>query len=129
MTAVTTVSLGNHAKLTARMADRPRIRQFYQDVLECRMTTRSDEADFFRLGDGFFIAVIYHGPMLPEREQLKSVWLELKSDDPAALTDRIRAFGVVEIETWEKQRLYFQAPGGQVFRVAGTREDLSMFEA
>lgn len=73
--------------------------------------------------------MIYDNGTLSEDEQTKSIWLELKADDPAALTKRIRDFGVREIESWEKDRLYFQAPGGQVFRVAGKHEDLSRFEA
>lgn len=124
-----TASLGNHAKFTARPADRERIRRFYRDVLGCAITRRSNEVDFFRLGDGFFIAALYDGGVLPEEEQTKSIWLELRADDPMALTQAIREFGVTEIETWEKGRLYFQAPGGQVFRIVGKDEDLSRFEA
>jgi hypothetical protein len=41
---------------------------------------------------------------------------------------KILAFGVKEIETWDKAHLYFQAPGGQVFRLVGDGEDLSKFE-
>ena len=128
-TATTTASIGNHAKFTARPADRARIRDFYQNVLGCNITRRSNEMDFFRLGDDFFFAAIYDGKVLPDDEAVKSVWLELKSSDPAALARRIREFGVTELDTWEKDRLYFQAPGGQVFRVAGTDENLSRFES
>lgn len=124
-----TVAFGNHAKLTARAIDRTRIRKFYHEVLGCEITRRSDDIDFFRFDADFFVAVIYDNGTLSEDEQTKSIWLELKADDPAALTKRIRDFGVREIESWEKDRLYFQAPGGQVFRVAGKHEDLSRFEA
>lgn len=124
-----TATIGNHAKLTALRAERARIRDFYQGVLGCEITRRSDELDFFRLGDGFFFAVVNDDAVLPPDEQLKAAWLELKVDDPEVLTKRVRAFGVREIETWEKGRLYFQAPGGQVFRIAGAREDLSRFES
>jgi len=81
------------------------------------------------LGDDFFIAAVYDGNVLPADEQEKSIWLELRSNDPAALSATIRAFGVTELDTWEKDRLYFQAPGGQVFRVVGVDEDLSRFES
>ncbi|MEO7041072.1 MAG: VOC family protein [Gemmatimonadaceae bacterium] len=121
--------IGNHAKFTARPADRGRIRAFYKDVLGCTITRRSNEIDYFRLGDDFFFAAIYDAKVLPAEEAVKSVWLELKSHEPATLSERIRAFGVTELDTWEKGRLYFQAPGGQVFRVAGTDEDLSRFES
>jgi catechol 2,3-dioxygenase-like lactoylglutathione lyase family enzyme len=127
---MTTATIGNHAKFTARTSDRDRIRQFYRDVLGCTITKQSNEVDFFQLGDGFFVAAIYDDePTLSAEDLQKSIWLELKADEPAKLTETIRAFGVTELETWEKDRLYFQAPGGQVFRVAGTNEDLSRFEA
>jgi|SRR5581483_5549109 len=122
-------SIGNHAKFTARPEDRERIRHFYKDVLGCAITKRSNAVDYFRLGDDFFIAAIYDGRVLPDEDATKATWLEIKADDPAALTNRIRAFGVTELDTWEKGRLYFQAPGGQVFRVAGKDEDLSQFES
>lgn len=125
----TTASIGNHAKFTARPVDRERIRRFYQDVLGCAITKRSNEADLFMLGGDFFIAAIYDERVLPEEEQVKAIWLELRSDDPAALSAKIRAFGVTELDTWERDRLYFQAPGGQVFRVVGANEDLSRFES
>lgn len=123
------VAIGNHAKLTARTIDRTRIRKFYHEVLGCEITKRTDALDFFRFDADFYVAVIYDNAVLAEDEQTKSVWLELKADDPAALTQRIREFGVRELDTWEKDRLYFQAPGGQVFRVAGKNEDLSRFES
>ncbi len=122
-------AIGNHAKISARTIDRERIRKFYHEVLGCEITKRSNEIDFFRFDGEFFVAVIYDDTALPDDEHTRATWLELKSDDPIALTKRIRDFGVRELETWERDRLYFQAPGGQVFRVAGSREDLSRFES
>lgn len=124
-----TTSIGNHAKFTAQPSDRPTIRQFYRDVLGCTITKRSNEIDFFRLGDNFFFAAIYDEDAPLGGEAVKSIWLELKSNDPAALSQRIREFGVTELDTWDKDRLYFQAPGGQVFRVVGIGDDLSRFES
>lgn len=122
------VVIGNHSKFTARPTDRARIRKFFMEVLACDITRRSNEIDFFRLGDNFFFAAIYAEQALPEKDARKSIWLELKSNDPEALSRRIREFGVIEVESWEKNRLYFQAPDGQVFRIAGVNEDLSRFE-
>lgn len=121
--------MGNHAKITARAIDRERIRKFYHEVLGCEITKRSNEIDYFRFAGDFFVAVIYDNVVLPDDDHTRAIWLELKAEDPAALAKRIRDFGVRELETWERDRLYFQAPGGQVFRIAGTREDLSRFES
>lgn len=123
-------NIGNHSRITALPAERARIRKFYVDVLGAKHTRRSDEIDFFRFGNDFFLAVIYDAARaLPVEQQEKSIWLELKAEDPAALTKKIRDFGVKELESLDKTRLYFQAPGGQVFRVAGSEEDLSRFES
>jgi len=124
---MTATMIGNHAKLTARPADRAHIRRFYQDVLGCQMTKESDEMDYLRFGGDFFLTVIYNGTTLPADEQTRAVWLELKTEDPAGLTRKVRAFGVKELDNCEQGRLYFQAPGGQVFRIVGASEDLSRF--
>jgi catechol 2,3-dioxygenase-like lactoylglutathione lyase family enzyme len=121
-------TIGNHMKLTAPASQRAAVREFYQHVLGCEITRRSDRADFFRFGGNAFLTVLYGDQMLSAEQQEKSIWLELKSDDPQELTAKVRAFGVKEIKTPERGRLYFQAPGGQVFRIAGTDEDLSRFE-
>ncbi len=55
---------------------------------------------------------------LSERDHLKATWMELKTDDPRDLEQRLRAFGVNEVDFVDTSRFYFQAPGGQVFRVA-----------
>lgn len=124
-----TTSIGNHAKFTARPADRTRVRRFYEDVLGCTITKRSNEVDFYRLGDDFFIAAIYDGRVLSDEDALKAMWLEIKTDEPSVLSARIREFGVTELDAWDKDHLYFQAPGGQVFRVVGIAEDLTRFQS
>jgi hypothetical protein len=51
----------------------------------------------------------------------------LKTADVSELIEKIAAFGVRRLEVPDPH-LYFQAPGGQVFRVVGLREDLSVYE-
>jgi hypothetical protein len=46
------------------------------------------------------------------------MWMELKVADPEALKARLLTFGVQEVEFPDPTRFFFQAPGGQVFRVA-----------
>jgi catechol 2,3-dioxygenase-like lactoylglutathione lyase family enzyme len=123
-----TVSVGNHSKIVSRMADQARIRAFYGDVLGCRLTKQSAEVDYIRFAEGFFLAVLYQDHVLTEDEARASVWLELRTDDPGALSDQILNFGVHRIEIPGAEHLYFQAPGGQVFRVVARDEDLSRFE-
>jgi catechol 2,3-dioxygenase-like lactoylglutathione lyase family enzyme len=125
---MSTVSIGNHSKIIARREDQARIRAFYRDVLGCRLTKETPDVDFIRFDEGFFVAVLYQDDVLAADELRQSIWLELRTDDPGTLVDRITQFGVYRIEMPGAEHLYFQAPGGQVFRVVKRGEDLSRFE-
>lgn len=49
---------------------------------------------------------------------LNAIFLELKTDDVETMRQKITAFGVKVLPTPDSH-LYFQAPGGQVFRLVG----------
>lgn len=138
----TTVSFGNHAAVRARREDRDRIRAFYRDVLGCTLMREFDDKDDIRMGDGFYIAFLYESgrgvdvdkgvsyaaaDALSDEDFLKAIFLELKSDDVDETRRRIVASGVRVLEVPDPH-LYFQAPGGQVFRLVGVDEDLSRYE-
>ena len=76
----------------------------------------------------FFLTVMYEAGALAEPEWSKSIWLEIKANDVPVMKEKILAFGVREIDSRDKAHFYFQAPGGQVFRLVGLNEDLSRFE-
>jgi catechol 2,3-dioxygenase-like lactoylglutathione lyase family enzyme len=127
-TNMSKVSFGNHSAIRVPHSLQERIRKFYRDVLGCEITKTTDDANYFRMGDNFFVAFLYDDSALSEPEWLKSIWLEIKADDVLAAKKKILAFGVKEVNSRDKAHLYFQAPGGQVFRLVGTDEDLSKFE-
>lgn len=56
-----------------------------------------------------------------------SVWLEIKSDNVEEMRKKILDSGVRKLEVPDPH-LYFQAPGGQCFRLVGIDEDLSFYE-
>jgi hypothetical protein len=58
---------------------------------------------------------------------LKVTYLELKTDNAEEMKRRILAFGVKKLDVSDLS-LYFQAPGGQVFKLVGINEDLSVYE-
>jgi len=123
------VVFGNHAAVIVPRQDRDRIRKFYSDVLGCTITRESDQRDFLRMGDNFYIAFMY-GDDADESELLrtgKSVWLEIKSDDVEEMRQKILDFGVRRLDIPDPH-LYFQAPGGQVLRLVSIDEDLSEYE-
>ena len=120
--------LGNHAAVRVPRAEKDRIRRFYRDVLGCEVVREGDQKDDFRLGGDFYTAFMYEEEgVLDEDGFLKSIYLELKADDPRAMREKIVAFGVKVLDVPDPH-LYFQAPGGQVFRLVGAGEDLSRYE-
>jgi hypothetical protein len=90
---------------------------------------KSDQKDDLRMGDDFYIAVLYEneGIALDASSFSKAIYLELKADNVEEMRQKIVTFGVKVLEVRDTH-LYFQAPGGQVFRLVGTNEDLSKYE-
>jgi catechol 2,3-dioxygenase-like lactoylglutathione lyase family enzyme len=123
------VIFGNHSAVRVPRTEKDRIRKFYRDVLGCDVMRESDQKDDFRMEGNFYIAFLYEneGVALDESGFLKAIYLELKADDVEEMRQKIVAFGVNVLEVPDPH-LYFQAPGGQVFRLAGINEDLSKYE-
>jgi hypothetical protein len=123
------VIFGNHSSVIVPRKDRDSIRKFYCDVLGGQITKADPERDFLRLGDNFYIGLLY-GNVADESEFLRtarSIWLEIKSDNVEEMTRKILDFGVRKLEIPDPH-LYFQAPGGQVLRLVGIDEDMSFYE-
>jgi catechol 2,3-dioxygenase-like lactoylglutathione lyase family enzyme len=114
--------------MTALPAERERLRKFYGEVLGCKVMTKSDSFDLVRLGPDFYIGVAYDPQALNDSDAQKAIWLEIRVDDPAGLKQKILAFGIKQLEFWDKEHFYFQAPGGQVFRLIGMTEDMSNWQ-
>jgi catechol 2,3-dioxygenase-like lactoylglutathione lyase family enzyme len=125
------VIFGNHAAVVVPRQDRDKVRRFYCDVLGFRTTRQGDSKDDLQLGAGdYFHLSILYGDVPDESELLRSgrsIYLELKSDDVDAMRQKILDTGVITIEMPDPH-LYFQAPGGQVFRLVGIHEDLTQYE-
>jgi catechol 2,3-dioxygenase-like lactoylglutathione lyase family enzyme len=122
------VIFGNHSSVIVPRKDRDSIRKFYCDVLGGKITKAEDERDFLRLGENFYIGFLYGD--VDESEFLrtgKSVWLEIKSDNVEEMRQKILDFGVRKLDVPDTH-LYFQAPGGQCWRLVGINEDLSFYE-
>lgn len=116
-----TVLLGNHSKIQVPKGLKQKVRDFYIGLLGCKsLPANSPSVELFEFDNGFIFGVFFveGRECLSEDEQLKGTWLELKAEDPEELKERLLAFGVKEIDYQDKTHFYFQAPGGQVFRVA-----------
>ncbi len=125
---VMSVSLGEDSKMTVRPSERDRLERFYRDILRCNVITKSKTLDIIQMGKTFFIGVVYDDSALSESDFLKSLWLDLRTDRPEELRRKILSFGIKEIQYWDKEHFYFQAPGGQVFRLVGKNEDMSKWQ-
>jgi hypothetical protein len=121
------VIFGNHTAVFAARSEQDRIRQFYCDVLGCKVRVKTNEVDRFQLDDLHF-CFVYQSTALDESDFLKAIYLELKADNIEEMKQKILAFGVKKLDVPDPH-LYFQAPGGQVFRLAGINEDLTLYEA
>jgi catechol 2,3-dioxygenase-like lactoylglutathione lyase family enzyme len=121
--------VGNHSALRVPLTERARIRAFYRDVLGGEITREGERKDDIRLGGQFYLAVLYEdeGAILDGDDFLKATYLELKTDNVPAMRQEIVAFGVKTLDVPDPH-LYFQAPGGQVWRLVGIDEDLAKYE-
>lgn len=122
------VALGQNSKLTVLPREREGIRAFYGKVLECPLTKTSPGADVFQLGGDFYLGVVYDDQALSLEERRKAIWLELRTDRLEETRARILGFGIEEIEYRDREHFYFQAPGGQVFRLIDAAEDMSKWQ-
>ena len=124
---MTKVILGNHTAVFAARSEQDKIRRFYRDVLGGAARVETDEVDRFQLDDVHFCFVWQDAALDPDHF-LRAIYLELATDDVEATRRRIRDFGVKVLEIPDPH-FYFQAPGGQVFKLVGVDEDLSIYEA
>lgn len=123
---MTKVTFGNHTAVVAARSERDGIRKFYGDILGCKVRVKSDEVDRFEL-DGFHFCFVWQNTALDGNGFMKAIWLELKSNHVEEMKRKIIGFGVKKLDVPDPH-LYFQAPGGQVFRLVGNDEDLSKYE-
>ncbi len=120
--------IGNHLKMHLPHHLREQAFRFYREILGCRKLADIPypNMDLYEFDGGFVLGLFFCDARetLSERDHLKATWMEIKTDDPEGLKKRLIDFGVHEVEFEDKSRFYFQAPGGQVFRLAPMEGDL-----
>ena len=124
------VTFGNHASVLVPRQDRDSIRKFYCDLLGGTITRGEKDRDFLRLQENFYMVFLYGD--VPDESKFtrtaRSIWLEIKSDNVEEMSRKILDSGLVRKIELPDPHLYFQAPGGQCFRLVGIDEDLSFYE-
>jgi hypothetical protein len=119
---------GNHASVIVSRKDRDSICKFYCGVLGGTITKAEEERDFILLGENYIVFLYGDVPDVSDfARTARTMWMELKSDKVEEMGKRILDFGVRKLEVPDPH-LYFQAPGGQCWRLVGIDEDLSFYE-
>lgn len=113
--------IGNHLKMNAHPSNRKKIKDFYVTLLGCEFLKSPIPAlDLFKFEGGCILGVYYTDDkqLLSEKEYLNTTWLELHITNPDELKKRLIDFGVKKVDYPDPDHFYFQAPGGQVYRLA-----------
>ena len=124
------VAFSNHSAVIVPRQDRDNIRKFYCDVIGGEITKAEPDRDFLCLDQWFYIVFLY-GEVPDESEFLRtarSIWLEIESDNVESMRKTILESGLTRVIDMPDSHFYFQAPGGQCFKLVGAGEDLSMYE-
>ena len=125
---MTKVILGNHSSVIVPRNDRDSLCKFYCDVLGGTIIKTDKERDIILLGENYLVFLYGDVPDASEFSRTaRAMWMELKSDNVEEMRKKILDFGVRKLELPDAH-LYFQAPGGQCWRLVGINEDLSFYE-
>jgi uncharacterized protein YciI len=120
------LSLSNRAHLFVRPRHKEALTRCLTTVLGCAAPLRLDAPGLaepvlaFEFPDGGSVSVEFTGDAPDEPEARHRAWLELRSDDPPALRERVLGAGLPEVRHFG-HNFYFALPGGQVVGVAAAR--------
>ncbi|WP_298794193.1 VOC family protein [uncultured Allomuricauda sp.] len=114
------VHLGN-LKVNHHVKDTLEVRKFYKDVLGMKLITPKSPVprDYVEFSNGFRINIIYLKENVPSIADFhEGLWIRIHTADFKNVAERVRQSGVKIIrDKVEKNEIYFQAPGGQIFRM------------
>ena len=126
-------NIGRHHHLDVDEQFRTPTRALYEGILGGKLTSLRDnetaggavlphgaDVEVFTFDGGASVAFFYvpAGRALTPPQHLQAIWLEFEVDDVARTTDALARLGIEPFEYEDRTHPYFQAPGGQVFRLA-----------
>jgi hypothetical protein len=112
--------IGPNHHLTVANTLKKETRALYEGALEGTVKSPRPDIEIFTFSDGSGIGVSYVDPReaLTPQQHRKAIWLEFEVDDVPAVASKLGRLGMEPFEYFDKAHKYFQAPGGQVFRLA-----------
>jgi hypothetical protein len=123
--ARTMIALSNRVHTFARPNNKEKLTEFFTKILGCEVLTLPAGPGVptpvvaFRFPNGGALSVEFTEDALDERQAHRGAYLELKTDDPSRLKNKILEAGLPSVEEYTtNQYFYFQAPGGLVMRLA-----------
>ena len=122
------IALSNRVHIFARPNVKDKLAEFFTDILDCELLVSADAPGLpapvlaFAFSNGASLSVEFTEDALNEKQARRGAWLELRTDDSSALRKKILDAGLPRVEYLGNDYFYFQAPGGQVLRIASTNE-------
>ena|SRR5712692_6236989 len=112
--------IGLNHRLSVAKTFQKETRALYQGVLGATVQSPRPDLEVFTFANGSGIGVYYVDPgeALTPAQHMKAIWLEFEVDDEPAVIAGLEKLGMRAFEYFDKAHKYFQAPGGQVFRLA-----------
>ena len=116
--AVSQIGLNHH--LSVADALRQQTRALYEGVLGASVMSPRPDTEIFKFANGSVLGESYIDPSqaLTPEQHLKAIWLEFEVEDEKTTVAKLEALGIWPFEYFDKAHNYFQAPGGQVFRLS-----------
>lgn len=117
------IALSNSVHLYARPEYQERLVWCFTTLLGCEQVISPDAPHLpvpivaFRFPSGGSLSIEFTPDALDERQARRGAWLELRSDNAAALQRKVVEAGLPRLKHPGNDHFYFAAPGGQVFRI------------
>jgi hypothetical protein len=121
------LAFSNRAHIFARPRVKERLIWCFSTVLGCgapvalNASGLSEPILAFRFPNGGSLSIEFTADALDEQQVRRGAWLEIWSNDPAALKEKILEAGLSQVSYPATNTFYFVAPGGQVFGIVSAR--------
>ena len=122
------IALSNSVHLYARPQYQERLAWCFTTLLGCEPVVSSDAPTLpvpilaFRFPGGGSLSVEFTADALDEQQARRGAWLEVKSNEAAALQRKVLEAGLPRLKHPGNDHFYFAAPGGQVLRIVQAGE-------